>query len=162
MCGKQKTTSKCERAKEAAFTLVELVTTLALIGIVAVVALPRMTDRGVFASRGFYDEGQAVVRFAQKTAIAWRRSIVVCVSASEISAISNSDCAAPVALIHPSTGAALKSTAPAGVTLSPVGSFAFDGMGRPSAAATITLTSTIAGDPTRQILVAAETGYVYH
>jgi MSHA pilin protein MshC len=156
--------SQWGRAREAAFTLVELITTLALISIVALVALPRMsmTDRGVFASRGFHDEGQAVVRFAQKTAIAWRRSIVVCISASEISAISNSDCAAPVALTHPSTGAALKSTAPAGVTLSPVGSFAFDGIGRPSAAATITLTSTIAGDPARQIVVAAETGYVYH
>jgi MSHA pilin protein MshC len=156
--------STCGRAKEAAFTLVELVTTLALISIVALVALPRMsmTDRGAFASRGFYDEGQAVVRFAQKTAIAWRRSIAVCISASEISAISNSDCAAPVALIHPSTGAALKSIAPAGVTLSPVGSFSFDGIGRPSAAATITLTSTIAGDPARQIVVTAETGYVYH
>jgi hypothetical protein len=67
-----------------------------------------------------------------------------------------------VAVIHPSTGTALKSTAPAGVTLSPVGSFAFDGIGRPSAAATISVTSTLAGDPARQIVVAAETGYVYH
>jgi MSHA pilin protein MshC len=158
----QKMGSTCGRAKEAAFTLVELITTLALLSIVALVALPRMTERGAFASRGFYDEGQAVVRFAQKTAIAWRRSITVCVSASEISAISNSNCAAPVALIHPSTGAALKSVAPAGVTLSPVGSFSFDGIGRPSAAATITLASTIAGDPARQIVVTAETGYVYH
>jgi MSHA pilin protein MshC len=158
----QKMSSKCGRAKEAAFTLVELITTLSLISIVALVALPRMIDRGVYASRGFYDEGQAVVRFAQKTAIAWRRSITVCVSATEISAISNSNCAAPVALIHPSTGAALKSIAPTGVTLSPAGSFSFDGMGRPSAAATITLTSTIAGDPARQIVVTAETGYVYH
>jgi hypothetical protein len=33
-------------------------------------------------------------------------------------------------------------------------------MGRPSAAVTITVTSTISGDPARQILVAAETGYV--
>jgi MSHA pilin protein MshC len=162
MCWEQQMSSKCGRAREAAFTLVELITTLALISIVALVALPRMTDRGVFESRGFHDEGQAVVRFAQKTAIAWRRSITVCISASEISAISNSNCAAPVAVIHPSTGAALKSTAPAGVTLSPVGSFAFDGMGRPSAAATITLTSTLAGDPARQIVVAAETGYVSH
>jgi len=41
-----------------------------------------------------------------------------------------------------------------------VGSFQFDGLGRPSAAVTIVLTSTIADDPARQILVASETGYV--
>jgi hypothetical protein len=33
-------------------------------------------------------------------------------------------------------------------------------MGRPSAPGTITLTSTITDDPARQIVVAAETGYV--
>jgi MSHA pilin protein MshC len=144
------------------FTLPELVATIVIMGIIAAVAVPRLMSSKGFASRGFYDEGQAVVRFAQKTAIAWRRPITVCVSASEISAISNADCAAPVAVLHPVSGAALKSTAPDGVTLSPVGSFSFDGMGRPSASTTITLTSTISGDPARQILVAAETGYVSH
>ena len=144
------------------FTLPELVATIVIMGILAAVAVPRLMSSKGFASRGFYDEGQAVVRFAQKTAIAWRRPIVVCVSASEISAISNADCGAPVAVLHPVSGAVLKSTAPDGVTLSPVGSFSFDGMGRPSASTTITLTSTIAGDPARQIIVAAETGYVSH
>jgi hypothetical protein len=33
-------------------------------------------------------------------------------------------------------------------------------MGRASADTTITFTSTIAGDPARQIVVTAETGYV--
>lgn len=135
--------------------------TIVIIGILAVVAGPRFISWKGFASRGFYDEAQAVVRYAQKTAIAWRRSIVVCVSATEISAISNSDCGAPVALTHPTTGAALKSIAPDGVTLSPVGNFSFDGLGRPSGPATITLTSTIADDPARQIVVASQTGYVY-
>jgi MSHA pilin protein MshC len=138
------------------------VTTIVIMGILAAIAMPRIISSKGFASRGFYDEAQAVVRFAQKTAIAWRRSIVVCVSASEIKAITNADCAAPIALNHPTSGAALRTTAPEGVTLSPVGSFSFDGMGRPSASTTITLTSTITGDPARQILVAAETGYVSH
>jgi hypothetical protein len=39
-------------------------------------------------------------------------------------------------------------------------SFSFDSMGRASSAATITFTSTIAGDPARQIVVTAETGHV--
>jgi len=62
--------------------------------------------------------------------------------------------------MHPTTGGELKSQPPAGVTLSPVGSFSFDALGRPSALATITLTSTITDDPARQIVVASETGYV--
>jgi MSHA pilin protein MshC len=144
------------------FTLTELVISIAVIGILAAIAMPRFVSSRGFASRGFYDEAQAVVRFAQKSAIAWRRTITVCVSATEISAITNANCAAPVALNHPTNGTPLKTTAPDGVTLSPVGSFNFDGMGRPSAATTITLTSTITDDPARQILVAAETGYVSH
>ena len=143
------------------FTLGELVLTIVLMGILAAVALPRMMSSKGFESRGFYDEAQAVIRYAQKTAIAWRRTIVVCIKADEISAISNTDCNSPVAIAHPVSGNPLKSTAPSGVTLSPIDSFSFDGMGRPSAATTITLTSTIMGDPVRQILVAAETGYVY-
>jgi len=147
-------------ARGRGFTLPELVMTIVIVGILAVVTAPRFVSWKGFASRGFYDEAQAVVRYAQKTAIAWRRTIVVCVSATDISAISNNDCAAPVALTHPLTGAPLKSTAPAGVTLSPVGNFSFNGLGSPSAQVTITLTSTITDDPARQIVVASETGYV--
>jgi MSHA pilin protein MshC len=145
------------------FTLAELVMTIVIIGILAVVAGPRFMSWKGFASRGFYDEAQAVVRYAQKTAIAWRRSIYVCISATEISAISNNNCAAPVWLKHPTTGNDLKSPAPDGVTLTNNvgGSFSFDGLGRASAPVTITLTSTIADDPARQILVASQTGYVY-
>ena len=149
-------------ARRRGFTLPELVMVIVVIGILAVVTAPRFISWKGFASRGFYDEAQAVVRYAQKTAIAWRRSIVVCVSATEIRAISNIDCAAPVTLMHPTTGGELKSPAPPGVTLSSSAgpSFSFDALGRPSAPATITLTSTITDDPARQIVVASETGYV--
>ena len=135
--------------------------TIVIVGILAVIVGPRFVSWKTYASRGFYDEAQAVVRYAQKTAIAWRRPVFVCISASEISAISNNDCNAPVAITHPVGGAPLRATAPDGVTLSPLGSFSFDGLGRPSAANTITLTSTIADDPARQIVVATETGYVH-
>src|SRR5438309_10937419 len=83
-------------ARRRGFTLPELVMTIVVVGILAVVAAPRFVSWKGFASRGFYDEAQAVVRFAQKTAVAWRRSIFVCVTATDISAISNNNCAAPV------------------------------------------------------------------
>jgi MSHA pilin protein MshC len=144
------------------FTLGELVITILIMGILAAIAVPRFISSKGFESRGFYDEAQAVVRFAQKTAIAWRRTIWVCVAGSEIKAISTTtECthAAPTAVKHPVSGEDLKVTAPDGVTVSSTGNFSFNGLGRPSAGATITL--TYPGDPLREIRVAAETGYVY-
>jgi MSHA pilin protein MshC len=122
---------------------------------------PRFVGRDAFASRGFHDEAQSVVRYAQKTAIAWRRPVFVCVTTTAVAAGTVSGCGTLV--VHPATGAALTTTAPAGVTLSPAGNFSFDGAGRPNpnAQVTIAIASTIAGDPARQIVVEAETGYVH-
>src|SRR6267378_3108375 len=103
-------------ARRRGFTLPELVMTIVVVGILAVMAAPRFVSWTGFASRGFYDEAQGVVRLAQKTAIAWRRTIFVCVSATAVSAISPNNCAAPVPLAHPTTpGGQLKATATSGV-----------------------------------------------
>jgi MSHA pilin protein MshC len=146
------------------FTLTELIIVIVLMGTISAIAVSRMVTSKGFASRGFYDEAQGVVRFAQKTAIAWRRPIYVCVAADKVSAISNSDCNAPVVVPNPVNPANSLQTqpAPSGVTLTPVGSFSFDGIGRPTPTYTITVNSTNADDPVRKIIVAAETGYVYH
>ena len=145
------------------FTIVEMVIVIAVLGLLAAVVGPRFVGRDAFASRGFYDEAQSVVRYAQKTAVAWRRQVYVCVTATAVKAGSlNNSCASSL-LVHPATGAALTTTAPTGVTLSPTGNFSFDGAGRPNpnAQVTIAITSTVAGDPARQIVVEAETGYVH-
>lgn len=142
------------------FTLLELVVTLVIIGLLAAIVMPRFLGSNEFASRGFYDEAHAVVRYAHKTAIAWRRPVFVCITATTVSAGTVSDCSTLVA--HPLTGNPLTTTAPSGVTLAPA-SFGFDGGGRPSpnAEVTIAITSAFAGDPARQIVVEAETGYVH-
>jgi MSHA pilin protein MshC len=113
-----------------------------------------------FDSRGFYDEAQAIVRFAQKSAIAWRRPIFVCISSTTITVGTAAGCGTPVS--NPVNGNPLSASAPSGVGLT-VTNFSFDSAGRPSpnATATITLTSTIPGDPARKIVVEAETGYVH-
>jgi len=143
------------------FTVVELVVVIMIVGIMALVAIPRFTGTGSFQSRGFYDSAKSVVRFAQKTAIAWRKEVFVCVTATRVSAGTAAGCATPI--INPVTGAALDTgNAPSGVTLTPA-AFSFMGSGRPNpnAAVTITLTSTVPDDPVRQIVVEAETGYVH-
>ncbi len=143
--------------RQTGFTLVELVVTIAILSIIAVVAAPRFFQTGTFDSRGFYDKSVAVVRLAQKTAVAWRRPVHVCVTATQVIAGTAAGCATP--LTYPVSGSLAAETAPNGVTLSPA-AFSFDGLGRPSAGTTITFSSTIAGDPARQIVVSAETGYV--
>lgn len=150
------------------FSLLELVTVMVVVGILAAVAVPRFVGTDSFASRGFADEAIGVVRYAQKMAIAWRASVFVCVSGSEIRAISNNNCGSPATLTHPTTGVPLVATAPSGVTVTAgscpavtTASFSFDGQGRPSTAPTISLCSTVPGDPARKIVIEAETGYVH-
>lgn len=142
------------------FTFTELIVTISIAGLLAAVAIPRFVGRDSFASRGFYDEAGAVIRFAQKTSIAWRRSVFVCITATSVSAGTAAGCGTPVN--NPVTGAALAADAPSGVTLTPA-NFSFDSAGRPNPNTTVTITliSTIAGDPARQIVVEAETGYVH-
>ena len=143
--------------KATGFTLVELVVTIGILAIVAAVAIPRFFQASTFESRGFYDKSAAVVRLAQKTAIAWRRPVFVCVNATQVRAGTASGCA--TALTYPVSGTPAVETAPAGVTLNAL-EISFDGLGRPSSGATIVFSSTVAGDPARQINIAAETGYV--
>lgn len=144
--------------KTTGFTLVELVVTIGILSIMAAVAMPRFFQASTFESRGFYDKSAAVIRFAQKTAIAWRRPVFVCITANQVAAGTASGCGTP--LTYPVNGAAAVENAPAGVTLNPA-TFSFDGLGSPSAGAVvINFTSTIAGDPARTISVAANTGYV--
>jgi MSHA pilin protein MshC len=139
------------------FTVVELVVTIAIVGLLAAIAVPRLVAPGSFESRGFYDRAQMIVRQAQKTAIAWRRPVYVCFTTGSVAASLAAGCGTP--LTHPSTGGPLSAAAPSGVTLS-TATVSFDGLGRPSAGVTVTVTSSIADDPPRQIVIEAETGYV--
>ena len=147
-------------SRRPGFTTTELIVTIAIVGLLAAIAVPRFMGASGFQSRGFYDSAKSVVRFAQKTAVAWRKDVFVCVTATSVTAGTAAGCATPI--VNPVTGNALTAAAPSGVTLT-TAAFSFDSAGRPNpnAAVTITLTSTIADDPARQIVVERETGYVH-
>ena len=139
--------------------MVEMIVVIIIIGILAVVAVPRMLAKSEYQAYAFNDEALGTVRYAQKTAIAQRRSVYVVISASSIQiCYVDTSCATPVP--SPSqAGAGLMATAPSGTTISPATSFSFNGLGKPSFASnlTISMTSGVA----RQFTVEAETGLVH-
>ena len=98
------------------FTLIELITVLILVGILAVAALPRFLDRNVFESRGFYDETKSLLRYAQKTAVAQRRTVCVALGATGVgltiaAAADSNVCDTPLALPNtPRAGQGLASS----------------------------------------------------
>jgi MSHA pilin protein MshC len=70
--------------RQCGFTLIELIVTMMIVGILAVAALPKLTDQSIFESRGFYDETLAILRYAQKTAVAQRRTVCATFTATQV------------------------------------------------------------------------------
>jgi len=152
-------------ATQTGFTLVELVTIMVVVGVLAAFAVPRMVDRGGFESRGFYDQARAIVRYAQKIAVAQRQSppkppVFVVITATNIRVCYDAACGTPVN--DPTTGAPLALTAPTGVTLSPA-TFSYSGSGSPSIGAqlAINVNSAAPGDINRTFYIEPVTGYVH-
>ena len=150
--------------KTRGFTLVELITVLVLVGILAVAALPRFFDQNVFESRGFFDETKAQLRYAQKAAIAQRRTVCVALAGTGVTlrivaARNSADCSAASTLAlalpnaNPRGGVGLDAQSGG----NPLANFQFTSLGGTTLAANAII--TVAG-ATGQITVDRVTGYV--
>jgi MSHA pilin protein MshC len=168
------------RNSRSGFSLVELVVIIAIAAVIAAVATARFVGKSGFESRAYFDEAIAVVRQAQKTAIAQRREVTVMISSDRIAVCYDTTCIAdatkrvltPLSLNRSGGTAAanclndatwLCTGRPDGVAsiASTAASITFDGLGRPNTAATITISGTEAGDVIRTFVIEAETGYVH-
>lgn len=126
------------------FTLIELITIMIIVGILAVVAIPRLGGENVFRERGFQDGVETVIAHARRMAVAGRH--FVCVNVDGVNgqvtldrdtaapdAVAAINCNTPLALPAQQSGCAANTLcAPAGVALN--GSAAtvlyFDPLGR--------------------------------
>lgn len=132
------------RNRQRGFTLVELITVMVIVGILAVSVLPRFFTVSDFEDRGSADQVKSILRFAQKTAIAQHRNISVVVSGSA----ATPNCTTTLA------GASLTCQVKSGITAG-AGTYTFNALGqRTSGAGSITVGGT-------NITIEAETGYVH-
>ena len=158
------------------FTIIELVTVILILGILAVVAIPRFMDRS-FDERGFHDAVKAALQHARHVAVASRRYVCVNVVAGSGPAATVSlvrdltapetpgavNCTSAVALPAPGRGCAADNQvcAPEGVTLGG-GGLIFDPLGRAVDSARVVLGTAPSITVTNQpaVTVTPETGYV--
>lgn len=143
--------------------MVELVLVLALVGVLAAVAMPRLVDRSAFQTHGGAAEIRTALRYAQKLAMAKNREVCVITTTSGLtlrfeptpaSVCGTADVMRPGG--DPVTEPTYSVTLPAGIGLTPVAPFRFDGSGRPVPNAGVIL--TVGGSA--QVRVERETGYV--
>ncbi|MBU1236887.1 MAG: prepilin-type N-terminal cleavage/methylation domain-containing protein [Gammaproteobacteria bacterium] len=148
------------------FTLVELVTVMILIGILAVVALPQLNVAQDFGATSFRDRVAASLRYAQKSAVARRRMVCATVAADGLSltltvAASFGAGACANAMNGPD-GANPAASAPGSVTLTPAVTLYFQPSGSVTSNAVGTtianFTLTVTGET--PITVTGATGYV--
>ena len=142
------------------FTIVELIMVMIITGVMAAVVAPRLMDNSDFKARGFADQVQASLRYAQKTAIAQRRFVCAAFTSGSITLTINTTATCPGgALASPDGNPTYVVTASSGTTFSTVPTdFSFDALGRPGPNAQQIISVTGAAST---ITVEAETGYVH-
>lgn len=164
-------------ARQAGFTLIELVMVLVLTGILAVFVMPRLFDR-TLDERGLHDAVKAALQHARRAAVAQRRFVCVSVAAGTGAAgvlalrldpvvresVSTVNCTVPLALPAPGRGCAASNEVCASrdVSLGGTSALIFDPLGRlvgsGGAVVGTAATVTVSGQP--DITVEPETGAV--
>lgn len=147
------------------FTLIELVVIMVIVGILALIAIPRWSGNAAFEERSFRDRLVAGLRYAQKSAIAARRTVCVSFSSPPAQAsftisagFGAANCAGGLALAGPDSAPLVVTGAGNTAFAALPTAIVFDASGRPGAGAAI---NVLGLDAAQVVTVEAETGYVH-
>jgi MSHA pilin protein MshC len=171
------------------FTIVELVTVMVILGLLAAVAMPRFFQKDSFDARSFADQNVSMLRYAQKLAIAQNRPVFILLNGSSIALCFSAACEVANRVLPPAGGnsgrkatlaacanvtAWLCEGAPDKISYSvpqEAAAFYFNALGRPykstdtepvsSFPARVSIGISGGGIP-RTIVVEGETGYVHY
>ncbi len=146
------------RARHRGFTMVELVMVLVVMGVLAAVALPRLTDRRALQERGFIDQVRSVLQHSRKIATVQRRDVCVLLTPAMVSAVygAGAGCNAAAPLPTPGSTDPFTIAVPNGVVIGGVAQVRFTATGQPTP--NIDHIVTVGGNTYR---VSRETGIVY-
>ena len=151
-------------------TLIELVTVILIIGILAIIAVPRFFSSTAFNASGYFQTTLSAVHYAQKLALASNCDIRVTINPSgfQLEQWNNGTAcnaglgaSALLPVTRPGSSDAFAETPPDGVSITGALSFYFDGIGRPHDAGSGTLIAAPVGVTigTRTLTIENETGY---
>lgn len=150
------------------FTLIELITVMLIIGIMAFIVVPRLDLLRGFDEIGYRDKVKATLEYARKSAVAQRRNVRVSLAGNNLTLTVDNDVPEggaantyPRALALPvqdsACSVANQICAPSGVTLTGTPTLNFTPLGVPSVAGSYIVT----GESAQTITVEAESGYVH-
>ena len=83
-------------------TLVELIAVMIIIGVLGAIAATRYFDRAGFDADAFTDQSRAMLRYAQKVAVAQNRNVFVRLNSDSVALCFDSACSAPASGAAPS------------------------------------------------------------
>lgn len=141
------------------FSLIELIVIIMIVGVLAVVAVPRFKGTNDFRARGYVDELVSAVRFAQRYAVASGCIVQIQINALNYSLTTqDADCGFGTSVLAP-TGGNFAGTVPNGVTVTGgAGPHSFDALGDLAAGGgTVTVQG---GGSTYSFMITPVTGFV--
>lgn len=128
---------------ERGFTMVELIVVMLLMGVLAAVAVPRMTDRSALQERGAQEMLRALLDHSRKLAVTQQREVCVLVTPAQARAVyatgTPANCLPGTPVLSPGGGTPYVVDAPVNVSFGGAAQVQFNARGQPAANANQTL-----------------------